>query len=455
MLKDHMLAVMADVNGQMVEREELVEAIAVALLTRKNLFVLGEPGQAKSFAIDEFRRRITGARKFKRLLTKQGDEEQLFGRIDLSSLLPGSVPAAVLESDAIYANQRFNLRCLMDSLPGTKDTPEIWEQIRKTTEKLETYRAALAALHRSEPEVQTTGKIPESDIVFLDEIFKANDGVLNALLTALNEREYTNEGRTCQIPTISFFSASNEIPNFSDPEEKILEALYDRLELKVVTENVSERANRLASLRKKQAGMTGGAVAASVTLDELLAMQAEVSAIPVPEAVNELMDDILCELRSKGIKVSDRKYFNYTPIAQAKAWLEGHSEVQPMDLYILRHYLWTLPSDRSVVCATLERMCHDPLAQKLGDLQNMGRECYEAFESATDATAARRIGKLRSEYIRLYGAVIDLRANAQNDREFQQIDELLTILERYSEKAHQTVGYTYAPLEQLYALDKS
>ena len=51
--------------------------------------------------------------------------------------------------------------------------------------------------------------------------------------------------------------------------------------------------------------------------------------------------------------------------------------------------------------------------------------------------------------------MIDLRANAQNDREFQQIDELLTILERYSEKAHQTVGYTYAPLEQLYALDKS
>lgn len=455
MLKDHMLAVMADVNSQMAEREELVEAIAVALLTRKNLFVLGEPGQAKSFAIDEFRRRITGARKFKRLLTKQGDEEQLFGRIDLSSLLPGSVPAAVLESDAIYTNQRFNLRCLMDSLPGTKDTPEIWEQIRKTTEKLETYRAALAALHRSEPEVQTTGKIPESDIVFLDEIFKANDGVLNALLTAFNEREYTNEGRTCQIPTISFFSASNEIPNFSDPEEKILEALYDRLELKVVTENVSERANRLASLRKKQAGMTGGAVAASVTLDELFAMQAEVSAIPVPDAVNELMDDILCELRSKGIKVSDRKYFNYTPIAQAKAWLEGHSEVQPMDLYILRHYLWTLPSDRSVVCATLERMCHDPLAQKLGDLQNMGRECYEAFEVATDASAARRIGKLRSEYIRLYGTVMDLRGNAQNDREFQQIDELLTILERYSEKAHQAVGYTYAPLEQLYALDKN
>ena len=60
-LCDRMLAVMADVNGQVAEREELVEAIAIALLTRKNLFILGAPGQAKSYAINQFRARITGS----------------------------------------------------------------------------------------------------------------------------------------------------------------------------------------------------------------------------------------------------------------------------------------------------------------------------------------------------------------------------------------------------------
>ena len=45
-LKDRMLAVIADVNAQVAEREELVEMIAIALLTRKNLFILGAPGQA-------------------------------------------------------------------------------------------------------------------------------------------------------------------------------------------------------------------------------------------------------------------------------------------------------------------------------------------------------------------------------------------------------------------------
>ncbi len=193
-LKDKMLAVCADVNAQVAEREELVELIAIALLTRKNLFLLGAPGQAKSYAINAFRSRITGARQFERLLSKQTDEEQLFGRIDLSSLIPGSVPDKALADDAVYQNLHCDLKSAIDG--NQKNCPETFDMIRRATEKLETYRAALAALHTGEPTVQTAGKIPEADIVFLDECFKANDGVLNSLLTALNERKYTNEGRT-------------------------------------------------------------------------------------------------------------------------------------------------------------------------------------------------------------------------------------------------------------------
>lgn len=54
-LRDKMLAVMQDVNSQVAEREELVELIAIALLTRNNLFILGKPGQAKSLSINLFR----------------------------------------------------------------------------------------------------------------------------------------------------------------------------------------------------------------------------------------------------------------------------------------------------------------------------------------------------------------------------------------------------------------
>ena len=102
MLCQKMLDVMNDVNMEITEREDLVEAIAIALLTRKNLFILGDTGQAKSYAINLCRSRITGARQFERLLSKQCDEEQLFGRLDLATLIPGTPDSDVLAADPAY-----------------------------------------------------------------------------------------------------------------------------------------------------------------------------------------------------------------------------------------------------------------------------------------------------------------------------------------------------------------
>lgn len=448
-LRDQMLAVIADVNTQVAEREELVELIAIALLTRKNLFILGAPGQAKSYAINAFRSRITGARQFERLLSKQTDEEQLFGRIDLSSLIPGAVPENILEQDSVYNNLRFDLKCAMDG--QQQDTPAAFGFIKKATEKLEIYRSGMSVLHSGEPKVNTAGKIPEADICFLDEIFKCNDGVLNSLLTALNERKYTNEGRTYPIPTISFFAASNEIPNFSDPQEKILEALYDRLELKVVTANIEDRDKRLAVLRDKQAGRAGQ-IAASITLDELKQMQEEVAGIPVPDAINELADDILCQLRRDDIPVSDRKYLNYYPIAQAKAWLSGHTQVEPQDLLALKNYLWQKPAERSVVEAELNRMCINPMQDKVNNIRGMAAEAKEEFDAAREQMGSKALIKLRGELLRLYGDQQKLASEAQSDSEKQMTDGLLTDLESISRQAHEAVGFTYTPLEQLAAL---
>lgn len=445
-LKEKMLAVIADVNAQVAEREELVEAIAIALLTRKNLFILGAPGQAKSYVINQFRTRITGARQFERLLSKQTDEDQLFGRIDLSSLIPGGVPQAVLDRNPQYQEMCGRLKTRLAAGQGCGDLPEQMERQRK----------ALAALYGGEPQVNTAGKIPEADIAFLDEIFKCNDGVLNSLLTAFNERKYTNEGRTYPIPTISFFAASNEIPNFSDPQEKILEALYDRLELKLVTEDISERDARMAVLKGKQAG-THGTVSATFTLDDLTAMQGEVAAIPVPDAINDLADDILCALRKDGVRVSDRKYLNYYPIAQAKAWLEGHQRVEPQDLLVLKHYLWEKPTERAGVEAALTRMCINPLQDKADNIRAMALEAKEDFDAAASVAekpnaASKSLIKLRGELVRLYQMQQEVQAAAQTDNETALSAALLSDLEEVNRKAHEAVGFTYMPLPQLAAL---
>lgn len=451
-LWDKMLAVIADVNAQLAEREELVGMIAIALLSRKNLFVLGEPGQAKSAAINCFRSRIEGARQFERLLSKQTDEDQLFGRIDLASLIPGSVPEAYLKGDPSYEGMKLELECALSELAQYPDSEDAQRKVDLLTEKLETYRKAVGALHSTEPMVDTTGKIPEADIVFLDECFKANDGVLNSLLTALNERKYTNEGRTYHIPVISFFAASNEIPNFNDPQEKILQALYDRLELKVVTENIADRNKRLAVLREKQAGRFGQ-IGATITLEELSRMQEEVAGIPIPDRINELVDDVLCVLR-KDISVSDRKYLNYYPIVQAKAWLSGHSEVQTSDLLALKNYLWNKPSELPLVETTLTRMCLNPLQDKVNDIRAMAKEIQDELETAAaDGVETRKaFRKYRGEMIRVYRLYLELERKTETDSDKAMLKDLLEELERNSRSAHEKSGFTYARLEELVEL---
>ena len=57
-LNAKMRARMEEVRAQVAERDDLIEVIAIALLTRKNVFILGDTGQAKSYAVMQKRRHL-------------------------------------------------------------------------------------------------------------------------------------------------------------------------------------------------------------------------------------------------------------------------------------------------------------------------------------------------------------------------------------------------------------
>ena len=447
MLNTKMIAVMSEVGKEVAERSDLIEKMAIALLTRKNLFILGDTGQAKSYAINLFRRRIEGAKQFERLLSKQTDEEQLFGRLDLGSLIPGNVSKGVLEQDAIYTQL---IEKLAEAREEYSSEPN-GIRINDALQNVAMHKKILAELHGNEPQVITTGKIPEAHIIFIDEVFKANDGILNALLTALNERKYTNEGYTTDIPAISFFAASNEIPNFSDPAESILRPLYDRFELKVVTRYVEDKQARLAMLHKKQQASTAAATA-TISLDELYSMQEEVRNISVPDSINELMDNILCELRRRGVHVSDRKYFGFTPLVQAKAWLSSRDEVKPCDLAVLCAYLWTTPEEIEKVQAVIREICENPLGESIKELHSVAAEAFSDFNSGANGNTSRAMVKFRNEFVALYKQIDALKNEAQSERDENALAELINQLEDMSRQAHATSGFTYARLSELSAL---
>jgi MoxR-like ATPase len=451
MLRNKMLAVMAEVSSEMVERDEVVQYIAIALLTRKNLFLLGQTGQAKSFAINAFRARITGARQFERLISKQTDEEQIFGRIDLGSLIPGSMSTHELAKSKEYREARAQIEKAFDDLSKNPESSEAYKKLCGSTEKAEAVRKALYELSGQTPSVVTAGKIPESEIVFLDEIFKANDGILNSLLTVLNERRYTNEGITYDIPVISFFAAGNEVPDFNDPHEKILRPLYDRFELKLVTDYVKDRQNRLSMLYKKQNAGAAAASFTTFTLDELYAMQQEVEKVIIPDPGNELFDDVLLELRKRGVHISDRKYFNYSPVVKAQAWLQNCGRAEPEHLKILKNYLWDIPGEIETVCRTLDNICTNPLADKISDIMSMAAETYKQVMEA-DLDQKKSVLKFRKEMLRAYDLLAGLMPKAVTEKDKRNIEDATGKMEEMSRRAHQKFGFTYAPLEELKTL---
>ena len=447
MLNEKMKNVVKSVNDNLSEREELVETIALALLTRKNLFVLGKPGQAKSQAIDLFRSHIDGAKQFEILMSKGTDAEQLFGRLDLASIIPGHVAKSRLNEDAEYTDSMKRLEDML-SRPQNDDC---LKEMKELEEKIEIRKKAISLKYGGTPEMITANKIPDSHICFLDEIFKSGDGVLNSLLKALNERVYTNEGVTADIPVISFFSASNEIPNFNNPEEKSLQALYDRFDFKVITHNVAEKSNRMRVLKMKQ-GATANSGNAGITLDELYAMQEEVKNVTVPDSINELADNILCELRRRDIDVSDRTYFNYSPVVKAKAWLCGRDTVESSDMLSLVNYLWNKPEEYAVVKEVITKLIENPIGEKLDKLFANSCILRDSFNASDDKNKALR--QFRKGIVPIYDELQTLKGGlTAEDPTLSAIVGTETSIEEINKEIHEKTNFTYITMGEIKALE--
>src|SRR5207245_9086337 len=168
-------AIREELNQLFLERTDLIDGALCALLSSNHVLVIGPPGTAKSMLADELCRRIEGADYFQWLLTRFTTPEEIFGAVSLKAL----------EQDD--------------------------------------YRRV------------TSRKLPEAHIAFLDEIFKANSSILNALLTLINERLFHNGKEIARVPLLTLFGASNE-----RPEEEGLTALYDRFLVRLVVNYIVE-----------------------------------------------------------------------------------------------------------------------------------------------------------------------------------------------------------------------
>lgn len=157
MKKDTLLskfrALRDDLNANLLEREEAVEAALIGLLTANHVLMLGPPGTAKSLLVRSICDRIENAVFYERLLTRFSVPEELFGPLSLS------------------------------------------------------------ALGQDKYQRVTTGTLTEAHLAFVDEVFKSNSSILNSMLGIMNERILHEHGVAHRVPLLSLFGASNETPD--------------------------------------------------------------------------------------------------------------------------------------------------------------------------------------------------------------------------------------------------
>jgi MoxR-like ATPase len=264
-------------QGMFIGKDEIIRLMSVAVVAGEHCVLLGPPGTAKSALIRTLSQ-LLQADYFEYLLTRFTEPNELFGPVDITAFREGH------------------------------------------------YRR------------NTKGMLPEAQLVFLDEIFKSNSAILNALLTLLNERKFVSGGETIECPLISVFGASNEVPT-----DEALGAIFDRFLLRVQSDNLdayhfNELLLRGIDWEVRQ--LEGTRPQPLVSAAELIELRRHFGRqMQFSDDFLSTYKGLVFQIRAEGISLSDRRTIKLLKLFAASAYLDGRQHADTSDFFILKH-IW-------------------------------------------------------------------------------------------------------------------
>lgn len=307
---------LSDLDRNLLERDVPVRLLLLAALAGEHVLLIGPPGTAKSELARRLHAAFVDAPYFERLLTRFSVPEELFGPLSLKAL------------------------------------------------ELDRY------------ERLTDGFLPTAQVAFLDEVFKANSAILNALLTLLNEREFDNGAGRVRVPLVSVVGATNEVP-----DDESLQAFYDRFLIRVPVQPVDDASFAALLALPAHSAMPSARLHAG----DLAPLRARALQVVLPADVVALLVQARAWCADASVTVSDRRWRKLVGLLQVQAASRGAAQVGGWDLWLLPYALGDKPEQVQALVAWFARTVGQALAL---DLQWLSRAA-RAFEKqlAIEATA--------------------------------------------------------------------
>lgn len=294
--REHIERLVKWMSQGVYEKEQIIAMSLLCAVAGENMFLLGPPGTAKSMVASRLKKVFRDGKSFDYLMSRFSTPDEIFGPVSI----------ARLKNDDRY-------------------------------ERL------------------TSGYLPEADVVFLDEIWKAGPSIQNTLLTVINEHLFHNGGVAIRTPMKVLIAASNELP----AKDEGLEALWDRFLVRMVSNCIESDSAFFKMIRNASDELTPLEDCLFIT-DELYSRWQEESKLldmdaSVMNAIRELRRILASREKNDGNQlrfyVSDRRWRKAFRLMQTSAFLNGRSEINLTDYLLLIHCFW---NDVETIPAMLE-----------------------------------------------------------------------------------------------------
>lgn len=291
----------------------------------------------------------------------------------------------------------------------------------------------------------TAGKLPDAQIAFLDEIFKANSAILNALNTLLQERILYDGFTELKVDLWTLFGASNEVPE--DPE---IQSVYDRFLLRhfvrPVQEDLWRNLLRASWELEKQASLSFKSEddGRLLNMEEIKKINERLFEVDLSGVESKLLR-LLAALESRGVHLTDRRKGKSLKVVAANAILGGRTYAVEEDLLSIKYVAVRDWDDIEKVNAVLAEELKTPFkyVRELSEIRANLRELHQyvkSLEGIESSFISAKFENIERELEITRARVISMIRESQDSQVLRLGEDVLHLIESIMEIIDKKVG---------------